>query len=351
MTTQKHLKGRVRARMAQTGERYAAARRNLVTDSSQAAGSPRPDAAASSLSHGVHPETSALRSALADLGAIAPHTGEPWTEEMLLGLGGGIGIGVFAFHYAAADFSSFYLGARHLWDDSAAFMREAAARVGAPIEVLETGSARTAASQLRDVLESGRAAIASVDLEALGYRGVPAELGGGGYHHVLVRAFDSSAGTALVEDLRAEPIEMTAETLGRARARIKSQRHRLIAVAAPEAGGAPPLEAAIRDALLSAAGGLDGSLDPAAGGRRGGNFNLDGLATWAKRLHGDRSAEGWARMFPPGHRLWRGLSFVNEFIEHFGTGGGLLRPMYARFLRQAGDALGLARPCGARRSL
>ena len=259
---------------------------------------------------------------------------------MLLGLGGGVGIGVFAFQYAAADFSSFYLGARHLWDDSPAFLREAAGRVGATIEIFETGSARTAATQLRDVLEGGRAAIASVDLAALGYRGLPAELSGGGYHHVLVRAFDAAAGTAVVEDLRTEPIEMTADTLERARARIKSQRHRLIAVAAPEAGAAPPLEVAVREALLSAAGGLDGSLDRAAGGRRGGNFNLDGLAAWAKRLHGDRSAEGWSRMFPPGHRLWRGLAFVNEFIEHFGTGGGLLRPMYARFLVEAGDALG-----------
>jgi hypothetical protein len=259
---------------------------------------------------------------------------------MLLGLGGGVGIGVFAFHYAAADFSSFYLGARHLWDDSTAFLREVAGRIGAPIEVFETGSTRAAASQLEEVLIRGRAAIVSVDLEALDYRGVPPQLSGGGYHHVRVRALDAAAGIAVIEDLRAQPIEVSAATLARARARIKSQRHALIAVGAPTAGAAPSLETAIRDALRSAADGLDGSLHPAAGGRRGTNFNLDGLAAWAKRLHGDRSSEGWPRMFPPGHRLWRGLAFVNEFIEHFGTGGGLLRPMYARFLREAGEALG-----------
>ena len=337
MTTQKHLKNRVRARMAQTGERYAAARRNVVKDggADNAVGSRGPGRAA----HGVHPETSALRSALADLGVTAPHTGRPWTEDMILGLGGGIGIGVFAFHYPAADFSSFYLGARHLWDDSTAFLREAAGRVGVPVEVFETGSTRAAATQLAGVLASGRAAIVSVDLEALGYRGLPAQLSGGGYHHVRVLAFDA-AGTALLEDLRDEPIELPAETLGRARARIRSHRQRLIAVGAPDQAGAPPLGVAVRDALRSAADGLDGTLAPAAGGRRGANFSLDGLGAWAKRLHGDRSAEGWARMFPRGHRLWRGLAFVNEFIEHFGTGGGLLRPLYARFLREAGEALG-----------
>jgi hypothetical protein len=100
------------------------------------------------------------------------------------------------------------------------------------------------------------------------------------------------------------------------------------------------LGAAVRDALVAAADGLEGTLDPSAGGRRGRNFNLDALDTWGGRLHGDRSAEGWTRMFPRGRRLWRGLASIHEYVDHNGTGGGLLRPMYARFLREAGAALG-----------
>ncbi len=39
---------------------------------------------------GKHSETSALKNILAQMNVIAPHTGEPFTEEMLLGIGGGI---------------------------------------------------------------------------------------------------------------------------------------------------------------------------------------------------------------------------------------------------------------------
>lgn len=336
MTTQKHLKQRVRDRMAETGERYAAARRHVVG---------APDAPASAAtrqpaSRAIHPETAALRSALASTGVVAPHSGLPWSEEMLLGLGGGPGIGVFAFHYPAEDFSSFYIAGRHLWDDSPAFLRAAATRAGAPVTVHETGSARTAAAQLAAALDAGAAPIASVDMAPLGYRGVPAQMSGGGYHVVLVRSMDPATGTVLVEDMRPEPIAIDAATFEGARSRIRSQKHRLVVV---DPGAEPvtiaAFEEGVRTALVAAADGLEGTLDPAAGGRRGRNFNLDALATWGDRLHGDRSVEGWARMFPRGRRLWRGLASIAEYIDHAGTGGGLLRPMYARFLREAGGAL------------
>jgi hypothetical protein len=339
MTTQKHLKQRVRDRMAETGERYAAARRHV-------AGGPDPSASGAtspSAARAIHPETAALRSALASLGAVAPHTGSPWSEEMLFGLGGGPGIGVFAFHYPAEDFSSFYIAGRHLWDDSPAFLRAAATRAGAEVTVHETGSARTGASQLVAALDAGRAAIASVDMAPLGYRGVPEQLSGGGYHVVLVRSVDAVSGTVLVEDMRTDPIEVDAATFERARGRIRSQKHRLVVVdAPPQPLPVEALEERVRAALLAAADGLEGTLDPAAGGRRGRNFSLDALATWGDRLHGDRSVEGWARMFPRGRRLWRGLVSIDEYIDHAGTGGGLLRPMYARFLREAGEGLGWA---------
>ncbi|MBM4408155.1 MAG: DUF4872 domain-containing protein [Chloroflexi bacterium] len=335
MTTQKHLKRRVRERMSQTGERYAAARRSVVNHE-RAGTDADPTQAA-----GIHPETSALRGALAQIGVIAPHAGRPWTEAMLLGLGGGPGIGVFSFHYAASDFSSFYLGARHLWDDSPAFLAAAARRAGARTAVLETGSTRAASTHLREALAAGRGVIASVDVQPLGYRAIPAEPAGGGYHVVLVRSADDDRGTVTVQDLFPGPIEVPATAFEAARARIRSQKHRLVVVELPaENAVALSLETAAREALIAAADGLEGSLDPSAGGRRGRNFNLDALATWGDRLHGDRTADGWARMFPRGHRLWRGLSSIAQYVNHAGTGGGLLRPLYARFLREAGAALG-----------
>ena len=70
------------------------------------------------------------------------------------------------------------------------------------------------------------------------------------------------------------------------------------------------------------------------------NFSLDALQTWAERLSDAKDANSWERVFTPGHRLWRGLTSVYEFIEHYGTGGGLGRPMFAEFLQEAGAATG-----------
>jgi hypothetical protein len=38
---------------------------------------------------GKHPETAALKNVLAYHGVTAPHTGQPFSEEMLLGVGEG----------------------------------------------------------------------------------------------------------------------------------------------------------------------------------------------------------------------------------------------------------------------
>ncbi len=69
------------------------------------------------------------------------------------------------------------------------------------------------------------------------------------------------------------------------------------------------------------------------------NFSLEAFRVWAARLHGGRDKEAWERVFAPGHRLWRGLTSIHEFIEHYGTGGGLCRPLMAEFLAEAAAAL------------
>src|SRR5438128_85164 len=76
MTVHKHLNRLVRARMAKTGERYAAARRHVLRDA------PQPPADPASRWHfpGCVPATTALRVLLAHAGVRAPHTGQPFTE-------------------------------------------------------------------------------------------------------------------------------------------------------------------------------------------------------------------------------------------------------------------------------
>src|SRR3989304_1926510 len=104
MTKQKQLKRLVRTRMAKTGERYSAARRQvIVKDSAQHLPSP-------GFVHfpGVNPGSTALRLLLANNGIYDPHTGKPLSEAMAFGIAGGVGAGVFSFLSGREDIAPFF---------------------------------------------------------------------------------------------------------------------------------------------------------------------------------------------------------------------------------------------------
>ncbi len=168
MTRQAHLKRRIRERMSKTGERYTTARRYVLHRDTRD-GDPSPA--------GLHPETAALRVVLEASGA-------------------------FAFHYEEENFSSFYLTGRHQWQDGLTIIRLACDHLGLTVALAETGGAKAAERQLRDLLTRGPA-IVWVDLSHLPYRAVP-DFYSGGYHVIVVQAVDESAGVARVGDLADE---------------------------------------------------------------------------------------------------------------------------------------------------
>ena len=175
MTNQKHLKSRVRARMARTGESYASARSHVV--------------------EGVSPGS---RSGIRRLRNACRDDGDPGTcrirrhrsvEELALVVGSGIGAGAFVFHYP--DFSSLYLAGRNSFDENVRFVRSGLERLGLAVEVSETSGVAAARRNLENALVHGPA-IAWCDYVTLETRGVPLEMAGGGYHVVVVRSIDEA---------------------------------------------------------------------------------------------------------------------------------------------------------------
>lgn len=328
MTAHKHLKQLIRARMQKTGERYATARRHLIH---QTQTEPQDPATRGHLPGNV-PVTTALRILLTQHGVRAPHTGEPFTEAMLFGLAGGIGIGVFAFYYEREDFASFFIAGRHQWHDDEAYLNEALARLGCQTVVQESGGAKAAEQQLRTLLKDGPC-VAWVDMAGLPHRAMPAQMSGSGYHVIVVYRINDADGTALIGDKTDEPISIPLAALTQARARIKKQRNRLLALRS--VGELPPLEELVRAGLARCHEVLQ---HPTLPGMKG-NGKLEALRTWAQRLHGSKDKDSWERVFQPGANLWRGLTSIYQYIEHYGTGGGLCRPLFAEFLQEAATAL------------
>jgi hypothetical protein len=329
MTGQKHLKQLIRTRMQKTGERYATARRNIVRHADPAPSDPT----ARWHMPGNVPATTALRMILAHAGVRAPHTGQPFSEAMLFGIAGGIGVGVFSFYYEREDVATFFLAGRHQWHDDLAYLNEALARLGITAALQESTGAKVAARQLDEMLGSYGPCVAWVDMATLPHRAMPASWSGGGYHVVTVYRVDSQSGTALIGDLTDDPIEIKLDDLARARARIKKQRQRLLAI--PPSPSPTDLAALVRGGLMAChAGLLQPSLRMAPA-----NARLDALRTWAERMVSTTAKERWARVYRPGPNLWRGLCSIYDFIEHYGTGGGLCRPLFADFLGEAAEAL------------
>jgi hypothetical protein len=329
MTAHKHLKQLVRARMQKTGESFATARRHIIRSAE-----PRQDDPTTRWHvPGNVPATTALRVLLAHAGVRDPHTGEPFSEAMLFGIAGGIGVGVFSFFYEREDIATFYVAGRHQWHDDVAYLRDALGRFGIQPLIQESGGAKAAEQQLRDALARYGPCVAWVDLAELPHRAMPSAWSGGGYHVIAVYRIDDQGGTALIGDLTDEPISISLADLARARARIKKQRQRLLSI--PPAHSPHDLGDLVRAGLDRCHQGL---LHPSLPNARN-NARLDALRTWAERMHGSKDKERWERVFRPGANLWRGLCSIYDFVEHYGTGGGLCRPLFADFLADAAAAL------------
>jgi hypothetical protein len=328
MTRQRSFKRLVRERMAKTGERYTAARRQLLTGSDALQTSDHDANGATLHLAGIDPETTALRILLANRDVTAPHHGELPSEALLFGVAGGIGAGVFTFRYESV--STLFVGGRHLWQDGHAYVVGACERLGLPIEVHETGSARRAVEQLEAALAEGPA-LAWLDGTRLPHRGNVGNQDESGYHAVTVYTHDGDG--ALIGDLAPQPIRVPAADLAEARGRVRKFRHRLLTLGAD--ARIRDLEGAIRAGLHATVDGLE---HPDMGSYSA-RFRLDAFATLADDLRGG-GKRGWATVFPRGRRLWVALISLYRYLEHEGSGGGLMRPLFADFLDEAAAVLG-----------
>jgi uncharacterized protein DUF4872/butirosin biosynthesis protein H-like len=324
MTQHKHLKQLVRTRMEKTGEAYAAARRQIVQQI------PSAPTQSEGPHHfpGIVPAAAGLRVLFTHAGILAPHTGQPLSEAMVFGIAGGIGAGVFAFHYEKEDFSSFFIAGRHLWQDEVAYTKSACERLGLTPVFQESSGAKIAEKQLLSALKAGPV-LAWVDMAHLPHRALPKAYSGMMYHLVTIYDVDRLGGTARIGDAADEPIEIPLAALAEARGRIKSQKHRLLNAV----GAARPLDLrkVVNDGLRACHQALTSPKMK--------SFSLEAFKVWAERIHGSSSKESWDHMFPLGAHLWRGLTSIYEYIELYGTGGGLMRPLYAEFFAEAAEAL------------
>ena len=314
MTARKHLKSLVRERMRKTGERYTVARRHIVGGDT-----------AWEFRGGLDGDTAAFANVLANLGVVAPHTGEPLTEAMVLGVGGGLGAGYILWEFDSLPFRArvLTLGFRRQWQYPDRWARGTAERLGLHAELHETGGAKGAAAALDAQLDAGLPAIAWIDTYTLGHRNEPEWRDGYGGPPVIV--YERNGDSYAVDDRSTAPIVVPAERLAAARARVGSYKHRLVTID-PERVDLD-LRRAVEEGIRLQVEHLSEKSD---------SFSLPAWRKWARMTADTRNAKGWPNVFADG----LGIGSLRASIYTDAAHGAHLRGLYADFLDEAAELLG-----------
>ncbi|MGL4649143.1 MAG: BtrH N-terminal domain-containing protein [Caldilineaceae bacterium] len=271
------------------------------------------------------------------LSAFVPHTthhcitgsmrnvyafhGHDVSEELLLGLGAGLG-----FIYWQMKGAPPFLGGRANVGrpGEAGLEITAAQRTGVVAQRHETSSRRTAERALLDELAAGRPVMIYVDMGFLPYLGLPGDYHFGG-HSIVVAGLDA-AGNALVADrdglLHPLPLATLAQARGSTHKPFPPQN---AWYTFDFSSARPPTAAEVRQALRET---VTTMLEPPIA-----NLGVKGIRTAATRI------PKWpAEMAPETLAYTCFNTFV--FIDAMGgTGGGIFRYLYARFLVEAAALL------------
>jgi len=266
------------------------------------------------------------RNVLAYQGALAPHTGQPYSEALIMGINGGICAGYFSFEYEGHDPHLHFLTYYPFMDEpGAVFERLAIAR-----NTQQTTNPQKAVANVWNALAEGKPAVVWADIATLGYT----ELIQGDpdvymVMPVVVYGYDSE-GVHLADRARV-PLVVPAETFEIARARIKKYRFRMMTLGTPDASRLPAaVEAGIRSCISIF------TEDPPVGGKQARpNFGFNAYTRWADLLVNNKDSVGWPKRFAPGRRMVNGLMSAYKYVELYFTGGHGARGVYADFLDEA----------------
>jgi Domain of unknown function (DUF4872)/Butirosin biosynthesis protein H, N-terminal len=281
---------------------------------------------------GRYPETASLASVLADGGVMSPADERPYSEAMVLGLGGGLGAGYILWEFQQHSRRIVTLGFSMDWQYPERWTERTASRLGVRLSVDKTSSANAATLAMDAAFAAGRRPIVWVDAKELGTWPMPESMSGiWGYPVVLIGRSGDDPEIVLVDERGEEPMRVSAARLATARGRIGSYKHMQFSVAETEPLTLDRLRTAVREAVVECADHLAKPSD---------SFSLPAWGKWARMLTDRKNAKGWPRVFADGSGLFRALVSVTEAIDGgIGSTGGHLRGLYADFLTEAAALL------------
>ena len=330
MTEHRHLKKLIRERVARTGESYTTARRHVITAAAreQAALPPGLVPGYDEFGGGQHRLSALAAHLLRQAGYTAPHTGEPFTEAMMAGLGGGIGFMYAVFEYKGWPPLMTIVAQHH----PEPWLPAVLGRLGVEFAEEHNTAPKPALAALHRLLDAGRPVYCTVDLTALPWHAGELAHSEVPYEVVVAGRHD---GQFLLDDTSVAPLAIAEADFATAWARHRKGRHHRIVLR-----GAPvlvDLPAAVRAAIGTTVAHLTG---PVLGHSFDSNFGFSGMAKLAAQLRDTRTKNGWARRFATPVAFFHGVRRLYECLELQFTAPGATRPRYADFLDEAAPVVG-----------
>ena len=260
---------------------------------------------------------------------VYDHHGYPISEDLLLGLGRGLGF--VYFHIKGTD--PFYGGRANVASPKEEGLEKTAGRrTGVAVASHATSSAPKAQATLRELLEADEPVLVYLDMGFLPYFEFPEDYHFGG-HVIVVAGYDPDTGRVLVADRDRELHPVEWDALEKARgSQYKPFPPRHTWYTFDFSAARPPSPAEVRESIGEV---CQGMLAPPIA-----NLGVKGIR---KAI---RETMRWPEVLDAA-ALARTCFNVAMFIDHRGgTGGGIFRYMYARFLGEAAEITGEARLTG-----
>jgi len=199
--------------------------------------------------------------------------------------------------------------------------------LGVSMKVNKTSSRTRAYEALKDLISRDVPVMILVDMPYLKYLGLPEQAHFGG-HCVVVAGLDEDKGLAYVADTMFPGLQTaTLKELEEARSSTFKPfppENKWVTFEFPTT--LTPVEDAIKTAIIRTTASM---LYPPIR-----NLGVRGISHFAGEI------VKWPKLFPPENALFRELYEVNYvMMEEDGTGGGLFRYLYSRFLNEATELL------------
>jgi hypothetical protein len=273
---------------------------------------------------GIHCVTATLTNALAREGVSNPTTGKPFSEAMILGIGGGLGAGYILWEFKGRDSANIVMGFRNRWNYAMQYITNACQRLNVSVDERETGSAKKAQSNLDEALEQGKPVLVWIDKASMSYHSLPEQHIGHLVHIIGVHSKDGD--TYTVDDLADKTWAVSADDLAVARKPIPSNKQRTVTLN-------PSYEF---DLKLAVSAGIQDHIEYLSSSSE--SFSLPTIKKWSKMMVHPKNKKSWQVVFKKRAGLYTTLRSVYEGITLDNTEGAGLRDMYADFLTEA-DAI------------